>query len=90
MGEQKANIIGFRRKHQKLKLMLISRYGHLANETVGSELDQKLIERTKLWLAGFTDDASLDYVDVNDVPIPPQAPLIPGCATAAGQRLEWP
>ena len=38
----------------------------------------------------FTDDASLDYVDLNDVPIPPQAPLIPGCATAAGQRLEWP
>src|ERR1044072_139417 len=38
---------------QKLKLMLISRYGHLANETVGSELDQELIERTKHRLAGF-------------------------------------
>ena len=38
----------------------------------------------------FIDDASVHYFDVNDVPIPPQAPLIPGCATAAGQRLEWP
>ena len=38
---------------QKLKPMLMSRYGHLANETVGSELDQELIERTKHWLAGF-------------------------------------
>jgi hypothetical protein len=36
----------------------------------------------------FIDEASLNYVDVNDVPIPPQAPLIPGCATAAGQRVE--
>jgi hypothetical protein len=38
----------------------------------------------------FIDDASVNYFDVNDVPIPPQAPLIPGCATAAGQRLERP
>ena len=38
----------------------------------------------------FIDDASVHYFDVNDAPIPPQAPLIPGCATAAGQRLEWP
>jgi len=37
----------------------------------------------------FIDDASVNYFDINDVPIPPQAPLIPGCATAAGQRLEW-
>ena len=38
----------------------------------------------------FVDDASVHYFDVTDVPVPPQAPLIPGCATAAGQRLEWP
>jgi len=38
----------------------------------------------------LVDDASVHYFDVNDVPVPPQAPLIPGCATAAGQRLEWP
>ena len=36
----------------------------------------------------FSDQASLDYFDVNDLPASPQAPLIPGCATAAGQRLE--
>lgn len=40
---------------KKLKLMLISRYGHLANETIGSELDQELIERTKHWLAEFPE-----------------------------------
>jgi hypothetical protein len=33
--------------------MLISRYGHFANETIGSESDQELIERTKHWLADF-------------------------------------
>ena len=38
----------------------------------------------------FVDDASVHYFDVNDAPVPPQPPLIPGCATAAGQRLEWP
>jgi hypothetical protein len=38
----------------------------------------------------FLDDASVNYFDANDVPIPPQAPLIPGCATAAGQRVERP
>jgi len=38
----------------------------------------------------FNDDASVNYFDVDDVPISPPAPLIPGCATAAGQRLEWP
>ena len=36
----------------------------------------------------FFDQASLDYFDVNDLPASPQAPSIPGCATAAGQRLE--
>jgi hypothetical protein len=36
----------------------------------------------------FTDRASVNYFDVNDVPVPPFAPLIPGCATATGQRTE--
>jgi hypothetical protein len=36
----------------------------------------------------FTDQASLNYFDVNDVPAPSQPPLIPGCATAAGLRVE--
>lgn len=34
----------------------------------------------------FTDDASINYFDVNDLPAPPQAPLIPGCAS----RMCWP
>ena len=38
----------------------------------------------------FSDQASLDYFDVNDLPASPQAPLIPGCATATGERLEQP
>lgn len=36
----------------------------------------------------FTDQASLNYFDVNDVPAPPQLPLIPGCATAVGLRVQ--
>ena len=36
----------------------------------------------------FTDQASLNYFDVNDFPAPPQPPLIPGCATAAGLRVQ--
>jgi hypothetical protein len=39
----------------KLKLVLIARYGHLANETLGNEVDQALIERTKHWLGPFPD-----------------------------------
>ena len=40
---------------QKLKLMLIGRFGHLANETLGSEIDPALVERTEHWLAPFPD-----------------------------------
>jgi hypothetical protein len=40
---------------EKLKLMLIARYGHVADETLGSELDPMLIERTQHWLAPFQD-----------------------------------
>jgi hypothetical protein len=36
----------------------------------------------------FTDQASLNYFDVDDLPAPPQPPLIPGCATAAGLRVQ--
>jgi len=36
----------------------------------------------------FTDAASVNYFDVNDVPLPPQPPLIPGCASAVGSRFE--
>jgi hypothetical protein len=36
----------------------------------------------------FTDDASVNYFDVDDLPVPPQPPLIPGCATASGLRVE--
>jgi hypothetical protein len=35
---------------QKLKLQLIARYGHLAGEALGSELDEALIQRTRHWL----------------------------------------
>ena len=35
---------------EKLKLTLVARYGHLANEGLGSELDQQLVERTQHWL----------------------------------------
>jgi len=40
---------------EKLKLTLIARYGHLANEALGSELDEKLVERTAHWLGPFSD-----------------------------------
>jgi hypothetical protein len=36
----------------------------------------------------FSDQASLDYFDVNDLPVSPQPPSIPGCAVAAGRRVQ--
>jgi len=36
----------------------------------------------------FTDQASLNYFDLDDLPASPQPPLIPGCATAAGLRVH--
>ena len=40
---------------EKLKLTLIARYGHLADETLGAELDTALIERTRHWLNPFPE-----------------------------------
>lgn len=40
---------------EKLKLQLISRYGYLAEETLGPELDSELIARTQHWLGPFPD-----------------------------------
>lgn len=44
---------------QKLKLTLVARYGHLADEGLGSELDQQLVERTQHWLGPFPDVLNL-------------------------------
>jgi hypothetical protein len=44
---------------EKLKLRLIARYGHLADESLGSELDAVLIQRTQHWLAPFPDVLAL-------------------------------
>jgi hypothetical protein len=44
---------------EKLKLRLITRYGHLADESLGSELDAVLIQRTQHWLAPFPDVLAL-------------------------------
>lgn len=40
---------------EKLKLTLVARYGHLADERLGSELDKALVERTEHWLAPFPE-----------------------------------
>jgi len=40
---------------EKLKNMLIARYGHLAGEQLGSEIDVALIQRTEHWLSPFAD-----------------------------------
>jgi hypothetical protein len=44
---------------EKLKLTLISRYGYLADETLGSELDSELIARTRHWLGPFPNVLAL-------------------------------
>jgi hypothetical protein len=38
---------------EKLKVMLIARYGHLADEALPMELDSSLVERTVHWLSPF-------------------------------------
>ncbi len=48
-----------RQAAQTLKLMLIARYGQLADEAVSSELDEKLIERTQHFLTPFPEALSL-------------------------------
>lgn len=40
---------------EKLKNTLIARYGHLAGEQLGSEVDIALIQRTEHWLGPFAD-----------------------------------
>jgi hypothetical protein len=44
---------------EKLKLMLIARYGQLAGEALGSEIDAALIARTEHWLSAFPDPLKL-------------------------------
>jgi hypothetical protein len=44
---------------EKLKHMLIARYGHLAGEQLGSEVDLVLIERTQHWLGPFPETRGL-------------------------------
>ena len=43
----------------KLKHTMVARYGHLANEQLGSELDQQLVERTQHWLGPFPEVLAL-------------------------------
>jgi len=38
---------------KKLKLQMIARFGHLAGEDFGTEVDQELVERTRHWLGPF-------------------------------------
>lgn len=40
---------------EKLKNTLIARYGHLAGEQLGSEVDKALIHRTEHWLGPFAE-----------------------------------
>jgi len=44
---------------ETLKRMLVARYGHLADEALGSELDEALIERTQHFLGPFPEALSL-------------------------------
>lgn len=40
---------------RKLRLQLITRYGHLAKEPLGQEINENLIEDTRHWLEPFPD-----------------------------------
>lgn len=44
---------------EKLKLMLVARYGHLADESLGTELDAELVARTAHWLGPFPEPLAL-------------------------------
>jgi len=44
---------------QRLKLQLIARYGHLAGEALGSELEAALIQRTQHWLDPYPEVLAL-------------------------------
>jgi hypothetical protein len=40
---------------QKLKLQLMARYGHLCSESLGTEVNEDLVEQTRHWLGAFPD-----------------------------------
>jgi hypothetical protein len=40
---------------QKLKVQLMSRYGHLASDSLGSSVNEDLVEQTKHWLDPFPE-----------------------------------
>ena len=40
---------------RKLKLQLMTRYGHLAQESLGAQVNEDLIEQTQHWLGPFPD-----------------------------------
>jgi hypothetical protein len=40
---------------QNLKLQLMTRYGHLASESLGSAVSERLIEQTRHWLDSFPE-----------------------------------
>ena len=44
---------------KKLKLQLITRYGHLAGEAMGAEVNEALIEQTRHWLDAFPEALGL-------------------------------
>ncbi len=44
---------------RKLKLQLISRYGHLGSENLGAEVNEDLVEQTRHWLITFPDVLAL-------------------------------
>jgi len=44
---------------QALKVTLVARFGHLAGEALGSELDEALVERTQHFLGPFADTLAL-------------------------------
>ncbi|MBS1816945.1 MAG: hypothetical protein JSU08_03360 [Acidobacteria bacterium] len=44
---------------QKLKVLLMSRYRHLAAESLGSSVNEDLVEQTKHWLDPFPDSLKL-------------------------------
>ena len=44
---------------QKLKLTLMTRYGHLDTEGLGAEVNKELIEQTRHWLATFPEALDL-------------------------------
>ncbi len=44
---------------QRLKLRLMSRYGHLAQEALGADVNEALVEQTRHWLDAFPESLAL-------------------------------